>query len=118
MARENQNFKLYRGASRNVQIVLDKDTPNLTGGNAEFKIGRTPTATGADVLIRKRTQDENMALVFDPITTLYSIVVPLGVEDTALLDSNELYHQVTVTEANGRTHPVSRGKIKIEGLMQ
>jgi hypothetical protein len=118
MAKARQNFKLYRGTGRNVQIVLGPDTPNLTGANASFLLGTNPEATGDDVLIRKRTQDNNMAITYDPIgTKLYSIVVPLTGADTMLLPVGEIYMQAIVTEASGIPHLVSSGKVTVEGTM-
>lgn len=110
MPATGQDITHWCGDSRTITIPV-KDAAggnvDLAGASARWWMGKSKTASGASVYVKKTTADSSIEIT--NASGLYSLVVYLDPDDTKTLSPGSCYHEAEVTDASGNVSTVCIG---------
>lgn len=113
----NQNFDHWRGDSKHISIpVKDEDGTaiDLTGGSARWWLGKSASATGSGVLVKKSS---GAGLTLSQVNGFWTALVVLDPEDTQALRPGSYYHELEIIDADGAVSTVTTGTVNIRPTM-
>jgi len=119
MPSTGQDITHYKGDSATITIPI-KDAAgnfvNLSGATARWWMGKSVSATGTDVYIKKGI---GTGLVIDqPTTSEWDLVITLYPADTENLTKvGTFYHEAEVVDSGGGVSTVTIGKFVLKPTM-
>lgn len=115
MPRTGQNFDLYKGDTRQVMVDLAADTPSLVGGSAQWRMALARGSAAVDTKLTKKTADGTLTIQSDGGGT--SLVFVVVKTDLDAVGEGVYYHEAEITEADGKTHTVATGQVRVIATM-
>jgi hypothetical protein len=111
-----QDIVHYKGDSATITISVQDGAGNfvnLSGATARWWMGKSVSATGADVYIKKAI---GSGLEIDqPTTSEWDLVITLDPGDTENLTKvGTFYHEAEVVDADGNVSTVTIGKFTLK----
>lgn len=114
----SQDIVHYKGDSATITIpVLDGsgDAVDLTSATARWWMGKSVSATGTDVYVKKSI---GSGIVIDAETDRWLLVITLSPADTEnLTKTGTFYHEAEVVDAAGNVSTVTIGKFTLKPTM-
>lgn len=112
----NQDITHYKGDTATIKIpVLDQNglKVDLSSSTARWWMGKSVTATGVDVYVKKATGGSGITI--DLGTDVDTIVVALAAADTEVLTkTGTFYHECEVVDGSGDVTTVCVGKFTLK----
>ncbi len=112
-----QNVQHWRGDSRRIQIPIREEdgTPvDMAGGSARWWLGKSATAVGDKVVVKKAA-GSGLSLSVDD--DLWTAEIRLDPADTQALRPGDYYHELEVVDGAGAVSTVTVGTFTINQTM-
>lgn len=114
----NQDITHYKGNTATITIPVLTEARakvDLSGSTARWWMGKSVSATGTDVYVKKSS---GTGITFDLGTDVDTVVITLDASDTeTLTKTGTFYHECEVVDGSGDVSTVAVGKFVLKPTM-